>query len=250
MTIPFHGRAILIDIEGTTSSVRYVYDVLFPFAREKMDDFLRRRWEDPLVQSIKERFAHDAGAPSFAAWVAGIGDKKDPVSVLSAEARRLMDGDVKATGLKELQGLIWQEGYDAGLLKSHVYDDVPPALRDWSARGIDLRIYSSGSITAQKVFFAHTAFGDLRPLFRGHYDTTSGPKREAYSYRRIVADIGMSAGEVLFLSDVPAELDAARQAGLRTGLVRRPGNAPIGEDAGHLQIGEFGEVILATARGS
>ena len=122
-----------------------------------------------------------------------------------------MDGDVKATGLKELQGLIWQEGYAAGRLQSHVYPDVPPALRRWAEAGLDLRIYSSGSVAAQKVFFAHTEAGDLLGLFRGHYDTTTGPKREAESYRRIAADMKMPPSAILFLSDV--RTGAGRGAG-------------------------------------
>ena len=242
--IPFVGRAILLDIEGTTSSVRFVYDVMVPFARQELDGFLCRRWDDPLLQPIKEQFAHDAGAASFAVWIGA--DGEDPLVRLATAARHLMDGDVKATGLKDLQGLIWEEGYQAGRLRSHVYEDVPPALRAWSARGIDLRIYSSGSIKAQKVFFANTTAGDLLPLFRGHYDTTTGPKRAAESYRRIVADIGVPAGEVLFLSDVPAELDAAATAGLRTGLVVRPGNTPVAAETTHPKITEFGKIVLAS----
>ena len=138
-----------------------------------------------------------------------------------------MDGDVKATGLKELQGLIWQEGYAAGRLTSHVYPDVPPALRRWAEQGLDLRIFSSGSVAAQKVFFAHTDAGDLLPLFHGHYDTTTGPKREAESYRRIAADMKLPTSAILFLSDVVQELDAAAEAGCERPWSVRPGNAPI-----------------------
>jgi enolase-phosphatase E1 len=236
--IRFEGRAILLDIEGTTSSIQFVYEVLMPFARQELEPFLERRWEDPLVAAVKEQFAHDAGAPSFAIW-AGSDSARDR---LAAEARRLMDGDVKATGLKQLQGLIWDEGFRAGRLLAHVYPDVPPALRKWSAQGLDLRIYSSGSIMAQKVFFAHTLAGDLLPLFRGHYDTTTGPKRNADSYRRIVADLDMPANEILFLSDVAAELDAAATAGLHTGLVVRPGNAPVPPGTVHPVVHEFGEI--------
>ena len=160
-----------------------------------------------------------------------------------------MDGDVKATGLKELQGLIWQEGYAAGRLKSHVYPDVPPALRRWAERGLDLRVYSSGSVGAQKVFFAHTEAGDLLGLFRGHYDTTTGPKREAESYRRIAADMKMPPSAVLFLSDVPRELDAAREAGMRTALVVRPGNVPAAAGHGRPVVTDFGEADFSESGG-
>ncbi len=161
-----------------------------------------------------------------------------------------MDGDVKATGLKELQGLIWREGYAAARLRSHVYPDVPPALRRWSEAGLDLRIFSSGSVAAQQVFFAHTDAGDLLGLFRGRYDTTTGPKREAESYRRIAADAGMQPLAILFLSDVRQELDAAAEAGMRTALVVRPGNAPVPAGHGHPVVADFGQVDLLLFGGS
>ncbi len=235
-------RGVLLDIEGTTSSVAFVYEVLFPYARRELADFLRRRWGEPAVSRACERIARDAGAPSLAAWVGPDATPEAARQRVAAETLRLMDGDVKATGLKELQGLIWQEGYDAGRLKSHVYPDVPPALRRWAERGLDLRIYSSGSIGAQKVFFAHTDAGDLLGLFRGHYDTTTGPKREAESYRRIAADMKMPPSAILFLSDVRQELDAAAEAGMRTGLVVRPGNAPVAAGHGHPVVTDFGQV--------
>lgn len=205
-------RGVLLDVEGTTSSVAFVYEVLFPYARRELHDFLRRRWAEPAVARACATVARDAGV------------EPTPENV-EAGAIRLMDGDVKATGLKELQGLIWQEGYAAGRLTSHVYPDVPPALRRWAHAGLDLRIFSSGSVAAQKVFFAHTEAGDLLNLFRGHYDTTTGPKREAESYRRIAADMQLPPSMILFLSDVGQELDAAAEAGMRTALVVRPGNA-------------------------
>ena len=231
-------RGVLLDIEGTTSSAAFVYGVLFPYARRELADFLRRRWGEPDTARACERIARDAGAASLAAWV-GVDAARERVT---AEAIRLMDADAKATGLKELQGLIWQAGYDAGRLHSHVYPDVPPALRRWAERGLDLRIYSSGSVGAQKVFFAHTDAGDLCGLFRGHYDTTTGPKREAESYRGIAADMKLPLSAILFLSDVRQELDAAAAAGMRTGLVVRPGNAPVAAGHGHPVVTEFGAV--------
>lgn len=242
--IAFAGRAVLLDIEGTTSSVRYVYDVLFPYAREHLADFLARRGQEPAVVAVCEQLARDAEASSLEEFVGG--DTHDELARerIVAEAHRLMDSDAKTTGLKALQGLIWEEGYAAGGLRSHVYDDVPPALRAWHEQGRVLAIYSSGSVTAQKVFFAHTESGDLTPLFRAHYDTTVGPKRDAGSYARIVADLGVPASDVLFLSDVPAELDAAKAAGLATGLVVRPGNAPVSEPITHAVIHTFAEIEM------
>ncbi len=232
---------LLLDIEGTTSSVRFVYDVLFPYARQGLAGFLATHFHDPAVARACDRIAQDAGAASFADWVGPVADDEGRRRVI-AEVERLMDGDIKATGLKDLQGLIWEGGYRDGTLRSHVYPDVPPALERWAAAGKDVRIYSSGSIAAQKLFFGHTEAGDLTRTFRGHYDTTTGPKREAASYARIVADMGLPAERVLFLSDVVAELDAARSAGLKTGLVVRPGNAPSPEGHGHPIITSFDQV--------
>jgi enolase-phosphatase E1 len=230
--IRFAGRAILLDIEGTTSSIRFVYDVLFPFARERMEDFLRRCGHEPDVRDACLRIALEAG------WT----DYDAPRIV--AEVHRLMDADIKATGLKALQGLIWEEGYSQGLLRSHVYPDVAPALAQWRERGLDVRIYSSGSIAAQKAFFRQTEAGDLLPLLRGHYDTTTGPKRESASYERIAADMALPADQILFLSDLPAELDAAAAAALTTGLVVRPGNARVEDGCRHVRINSLDQVSM------
>lgn len=240
----FAGRGLLLDIEGTTSSVRFVYDVLFPFARRELPAFLAAHWEEPELRRACELIAHDAGAASFAAWV---GDADGPAARarVSAEVHRLMDGDLKATGLKDLQGLIWRQGYESGELCSHVYDDVPPALTAWQAAGWSVRIYSSGSIAAQRQFFAHTVHGDLTTHFDGHYDTTIGPKRAAASYQAIAADWGLPPPAVLFLSDVVAELDAARAAGMQTTLALRPGNAAAPAPHSHPTVCSFDELELA-----
>jgi enolase-phosphatase E1 len=157
-----------------------------------------------------------------------------------------MDADLKATGLKQLQGLIWHGGFDSGELKAHIYNDVPPALIAWNTAGKDVRIYSSGSVQAQKLFFGHTVAGDLLLLFRGHYDTTIGGKKEAVSYRKIAAEFRLQPAEILFLSDIVAELDAARTAGMQTALVVRPGNATGQTSSGesHPTIQSFAEVQL------
>jgi enolase-phosphatase E1 len=238
--IHFIGRGILLDIEGTTSSIAFVADVLFPFARRELEPFLRRRWTDPVVERAKTLLAVDVQMPD-APWMDGA-SLEQGLAPLCAAAYRLMDADAKATGLKELQGLIWREGYDAGRLCSHVYPDVAPALADWNKRGLDVRIYSSGSVTAQKAYFAHTEAGDLLPYFRGHYDTTIGPKRAADSYTRIAHDMTLPPAQVLFLSDVAAELDAAAIAGMRTGLVVRPGNAPVPGEQPHPVVTAFGQI--------
>ncbi|MCA9219999.1 MAG: acireductone synthase, partial [Planctomycetales bacterium] len=179
----------------------------------------------------------------------GAADDIEPAAtqrkLVASEVARLMDGDVKATGLKQLQGLIWRDGFESGELLAHVYDDVPPAPERWRLAGITIRIYSSGSVQAQKLFFGHTTAGNLLHYFSGHDDTTTGGKKEAASYRRITADYDMPAEELLFLSDVPAELDAAREAGLHTALVvRSPDAAELTRSAanGHPVIRSFDEI--------
>lgn len=256
----FSGRVILLDIEGTTSSVRYVYDILFPYAREHVEAYVRRHWTNPELQQVVTLMARDAGYPSLAEWSAqGIGTPEGAMidlpeagahglspeeSLVVSEANRLMDGDVKATGLKALQGLIWKEGYAAGQLKSHVYDDVPPCLKAWKDAGRSVCIYSSGSVAAQQVFFANTDFGDLLGIFDAHYDATIGGKKEAASYRAIAQELGTPAGEILFLSDVPAELAAAQEAGMQVGLVVRPDNAPVEPGHSWPTIHDFREVVV------
>jgi enolase-phosphatase E1 len=248
MQVPVRG--ILLDIEGTTSSISFVYDVMFPYVRKHLTFEVLTNWDEPEYIAAWETIARDLGHESLAAWLATHRLSRDnplrAADVVCREVIRQMDADLKATGLKQLQGLIWKTGFESGALKAHVYDDVPPALAAWNAAGIDVRIYSSGSVEAQKLFFGHTIAGDLLACFRGHYDTTTGPKKEAESYRRIAADFGLAPAEILFASDVVAELDAARAAGLATVLVIRPGNAQGQSSSGppHAQIASFAELAL------
>ncbi|HWM94943.1 MAG TPA: acireductone synthase [Thermoanaerobaculia bacterium] len=226
--------AVLTDIEGTTTSISFVYDVLFPYAAARLEEYCSKPDPDPeladalahLRREHAEEAARDASLPPF-----GNG---------AGYARRLMAEDRKSTGLKLLQGVIWDEGYRTGALRSHVFPDVPPALAAWRAAGIRLRVFSSGSVRAQKLLFAHTGAGDLTPLFEGFHDTTTGPKREATSYTAIAEAYALPAGEILFLSDVREELDAAAEAGMQTGLLVRPGNRSA-ETGGHRVYGDFGE---------
>ena len=153
-----------------------------------------------------------------------------------------MDGDVKATGLKQIQGLIWRAGFESGELRAHVYADVPGALRRWRTSGLELRVYSSGSIAAQRLFFRHTIEGDMLSQFQAHYDTTIGSKRAQASYEAIVDDTGRPASEILFVSDVIEELNAARAAGLQTILSQRPGNPGFASNDGHPPIRSFDEI--------
>ena len=236
--IVFGGRGILLDVEGTTSSISFVYDVLFAFARQHVGDFLWQHRLDPAVQAAAAVLATETGAAD--ATLA------DPAGTtrLALAAIDLMNRDVKSTPLKALQGMIWRSGFDSGELVSHVFEDVPETLAQWADSGLDVRIYSSGSIDAQKLFFSHTCAGDLTPHLRGHYDTTTGPKREAASYRAIAVDMGMEPREILFISDVGEELDAARQAGMATALAIRPGNREPGGRLEHESLELFTEIVI------
>jgi enolase-phosphatase E1 len=216
---PFRGKLILLDIEGTVSPLAYVHEVMFPFARANVRTFLEEHWLRPDVRAALKQMAADAGRPIGAG-----ASMPDEVPRIVAEVHALMDADVKATGLKQLQGLIWQGGFERGALRTVLFDDVAPALRRWTEAGLQLAIYSSGSIQAQRLFFAHTEAGDLTPLLSGYYDTTSGPKKSRSSYEAIAENSRSEPSEILFLSDVVEELDAAREAGFQTALAIRPGN--------------------------
>ena len=219
-------RALVMDIEGTTTSIAYVLDVLYPFARERMPDFVRRRRGEPEVSRILDEVRELGGV-----W------NDEAVVVRLCE---WIAEDRKVSPLKELQGLIWEEGYAGGELVSHLYPDVAPALRDWHAQGIRLYIYSSGSAHAQRQIYGHTVDGDLTPLPSGYFDTRMGAKREADSYRRIAEAIGLPPGELLFLSDVREELDAAREAGWQTVWLIRSSLPPLA--AAHRRATRFDQI--------
>jgi enolase-phosphatase E1 len=246
--INFSGRGILLDIEGTTSSVSFVYDVMFPYVRRELDQYLRAHWNSPDLSAACDTIARDAGHESLATWSGADADDERRQQLVRDEVIRLMDGDVKATGLKQLQGLSWRAGFESGEMQAHVYDDVTPALEAWNRAGLDVRIYSSGSIAAQKLFFGHTIHGSLLHHFRGHYDTTTGPKKDAASYTQIAAEFGLYPSEILFISDVPAELDAAHAANLQTALCIRPGNAAVAAAHGHAEVTQFDQVRLLLDR--
>jgi enolase-phosphatase E1 len=191
--------AIVTDIEGTTTPIAFVRDVLFPYARARLPGFLAKHAQDQAVAAIIEQT--ETLAPG------------EPVQ---QALLRWMDADAKVTPLKTLQGLIWDDGYRCGELKGVIYPDVPPVLRRWHAAGLRLYVYSSGSEAAQRLIFGHSDAGDLAALFDGFFDTRIGPKREAASYVAIAQAIRAPAGDTLFLSDIGQELDAAAAAGLRT----------------------------------
>jgi len=201
-------RAILTDIEGTTSSISFVKDVLFPYARRALPAFLKARGKDPEVARWVDAVASELGAAG-------------PDACIAEVLQGWIDEDRKHTALKALQGMIWKAGYENGDYRAHVYAEAAERLRAWHASGLPLYVYSSGSVAAQKLFFAHSEAGDLLPLFAGHFDTEAGGKREAASYARIAEALALDPASILFLSDVVEELDAAREAGLRTALIDR-----------------------------
>lgn len=193
-------KAILTDIEGTTSSLSFVHETLFPYARARLPAFVDE---------------HGGDLAQLLAW---------------------MDADAKVTELKDIQGRIWAEGYAAGELTGHVYPDAAEGLRRWHDDGLKLAVFSSGSVAAQKLIFGHSDQGDLSPLFSGWFDTTTGPKREAMSYLMIADALGVSPAEMLFLSDIVAETDAAKAAGMRAMLIDR--------EHGQGDIASFAEIVL------
>lgn len=235
MTV-FEGRGIVLDVEGTTSPIAFVEEVLFPFARERLDEFLGAHAGDPEVEALHAPIRAEAGDPVVPGEAAS-------AARAAAAARELMRRDAKFGPLKDLQGRIWKSGFESGRLVATVFDDVPPALELWNASGLDVRIYSSGSVQAQRLFFGHTTAGDLLPLLRGHYDTTTGPKRDPASYAAIAADMGIDPRQLLFVSDVGEELDAARRAGMQTALADRPGNRPATSVFDHPVVATFAAIV-------
>ena len=216
-------KAIITDIEGTTSAVSFVFEVLFPYAAKHLPNFVRQHAARADVAEQLHAVRRDSHEPDA--------DVERVIEILLSWIAE----DRKATPLKALQGMVWEQGYQAGELKGHVYPDAVEALKRWHQQGFKLFVYSSGSIQAQKLIFGCSEAGDLSPLFSGYFDTTSGPKREAQSYQRITQAIGLEAAQILFLSDIVEELDAAQSAGMQTCGLAREG----GELAGHVTVDSF-----------
>ena len=221
--------AVVTDIEGTTSSLSFVKDVLFPYAREHLAQFVATHAHRPDVRALLDDANRAAGG--------GLDD-----AGIVAQLERWIDEDRKITPLKSLQGLIWEAGYRNGDFAGHIYADAAARLREWHARGIRLYVYSSGSVHAQKLLFAYSEAGDLTPLFSGYYDTRIGGKREVAAYRSIAQDIAVPAGEILFLSDIVEELDAAREAGMQTIHLVRDGD--LQAEASHRCVRDFSAIEI------
>lgn len=230
-----HSRVILTDIEGTTSSISFVKNVLFPYARRALPAFVAEHAQQPEVRRWLDAVAMEIG-----------GACQDTLIVETLQG--WIDQDRKHTALKALQGMIWDHGYRNGEFKAHFYPEVAAVLRGWHAEGKPLYVYSSGSVPAQKQFFGFSEAGDLTALVSGWFDTEIGGKREAQSYQRIVEAIGVPAEQVVFLSDIVEELDAAREAGLQTRLLDRLDDYPMPRNGeathGHERVENFQQILL------
>jgi enolase-phosphatase E1 len=243
-------EAVLLDIEGTTTPLAFVADVLFPYARRHLRQHLEEHATSPsstsLVDQLRREHAADRRAEqAVPAWL-----DAPPAARLDSAARYaewLMDRDRKSTPLKTLQGNIWQGGYRRGELVGEVFADVRPSLARWQAGGVPAGIFSSGSVLAQQLLFRHSSAGDLTPFLRWYFDTTTGKKSDRDSYRRIATVMNVAPHAIVFVSDVVAELDAARDAGLQTRLAVRPGNAPLPPAQSHTTIRTFHELTSRQA---
>ncbi|MEB4590432.1 acireductone synthase [Candidatus Thiothrix sp. Deng01] len=223
-------KAILTDIEGTTTSLSFVKDVLFPYADQHMQEFVTAHRQDPAVARLIDDVRLEVGKANLS------------LAEAIAQLRQWVAEDKKLTPLKAIQGLMWEEGYRKGDFTGHVYEDAVRNLLLWHDLGLKLYVYSSGSVHAQKLLFGYSDAGDLTPVFSGYFDTQTGHKREPDAYRRIVAAIGLPAADILFLSDIHEELDAAQQAGLKTCCLVRE-NQPT-DGLRHPWIRSFDEINL------
>ena len=223
-------KAIVCDIEGTTTSLSFVKDTLFPYARQHMAKFVREKQRDPEIANLLENVKREMQRPDAS------------LDEVIAQLETWIDEDRKITPLKAIQGHIWQYGYQNGDYHGHVYPDAYEKLKDWHESGIALYIFSSGSVYAQKLLFAHTVHGDMTPLFSGYFDTNIGAKVDATSYHAIAEQTGFPGKEILFLSDIEKELDAAKSAGMDTMWLVRDGELAPGSQ--HPQVTNFYDIAI------
>jgi enolase-phosphatase E1 len=225
-------RAILLDIEGTTTPIAFVHEVLFTYARDHVKEVLETNTDEVRadIALLREEQTTD------------VNNGEQPPPLIDAYVEWLIARDRKSTGLKSLQGKIWRQDYANGSLKSQIYADVAPAFARWHATGLSISIFSSGSVLAQQLLFAHTEAGDLTKFIDQYFDTNVGKKGDAKSYRKIAEALSLGADEILFVSDVVAELDAASEAGMQTLLSIRPGNQPQERAERYRAIHSFEEI--------
>jgi enolase-phosphatase E1 len=214
--------AILCDIEGTTSSLSFVHNVLFPMSYDRMEDFIRTNWDSNLIaEEIKTFQGQDSEdvIRTLRFWI--LEDRKDPI-------------------LKSIQGKIWKDAFESGAIKGHVYPDVPENFRKWNNQGIKVCIFSSGSVEAQKLLFQYSEAGNLTQYLSEYFDTGVGTKKSSSSYTNIASQLSISPANILFLSDVEDELNAARKAQLQTIQVLREDVVPNISD--HRTVKTFSEI--------
>lgn len=229
---------VVFDIEGTTSATDFVTSRLFPYSAERLGDWIATHHGEPVTSRAVGQVRELVGEPSAS------------LERVTAVLLHWLESDQKITPLKTLQGLIWEQGFSRGEIVSHFYPDAIPALRSWNSQGHDLQVYSSGSVAAQRAWFGHSPSGDLCPMICGYFDTeNAGPKREADSYRRIAAALRAEPAQIVYVSDLAAELDAAREAAWHTVGVRRPGEKYFDAGVGtHLEVSSLTELDLSGNR--
>lgn len=224
-------KAVVTDIEGTTTPPAFVKEVLFPYARANLADYIRRHADEPKIKGLLDDVCKEAGAEL-------------DTGQLIAQLIQWLDDDKKVTPLKSLQGLIWETGYQKGDFKGPIYPDAAANLKAWKTNGLDLYSYSSGSVQAQKLLFEHSEYGDLTPLFSGYFDTRTGAKKDPASYCKIAQQLELSPEQILFLSDSTEELDAAQAAGFATICLARDGAHD--PQAEHRQVNSFDLIAIAS----
>ncbi|KAG9480584.1 hypothetical protein GDO78_012181 [Eleutherodactylus coqui] len=234
LPVPASVTAVLLDIEGTTTPITFVKDILFPYIQDHVEEYLQKHWPEEEcqedVRQLRLQAEKDSGVKGF---VPVPSSAKPPAEIIKGAVDNVlwqMSLDRKTTALKQLQGHMWRSAYATGKVKGEVYDDVVPALKKWKEANLKLYIFSSGSVEAQKLLFGYSIEGDLLELLHGHFDTSVGSKVESASYRRIAEQIGCSAENILFLTDITDEAEAAREAGVHVAIAVRPGNAALTDE--------------------
>ncbi|MGH9349647.1 MAG: acireductone synthase [Vicinamibacterales bacterium] len=235
--------AIVLDIEGTTTPIAFVRDVLFPYARRHLREHLKQHGDSAALRAVVAALRREWADDVARGDAPPIGDESEDALAVAAYVEWLMDRDRKSPPLKLLQGYIWEAGYRSGALVADVFPDVRPALARWRSSGITVAIYSSGSALAQRLLFSHTRDGDLTPYLDAFFDTAMGAKTSPASYRRIASALRGPTARLLFVSDARGELDAARYAGCRTLLSVRPGNVDQPHDPADA-IASFDDVMV------
>uniref|UniRef100_I3KE18 Enolase-phosphatase E1 n=2 Tax=Oreochromis niloticus TaxID=8128 RepID=I3KE18_ORENI len=239
VSIPACTSALLLDIEGTTTPITFVKDILFPYIKEHLEDYLSTHWEEDECkqdvhllkkQVIEEDMKQNRACPVHTVDQTVHTDEEKAIREVIENVLWQMAADRKSTALKQFQGHMWRAAYASGRIKGEVYQDVVPSIRTWRARGLKVYIYSSGSVEAQKLLFGYSVEGDLLELFDGHFDTSIGAKVDAKSYERITERIGCQPEEITFLTDVTREAKAAEEAGINVVVVVRPGNMELTDE--------------------